>query len=84
MALDLEGMIVDLLRPRLTDEEKRDLCTKQSIAEHIDEESRDEMKEELFWVIWNRISAHRIIEVLMRDVEDEDKEDPPSSDDEED
>jgi hypothetical protein len=84
MALDLEEMIVDLLRPRLTDEEKRDLCTKQSISEHIDEESRDEMKEELFWVIWNRVSAHRIIEVLMRDVEDERAEDPPSSDEEED
>jgi hypothetical protein len=83
MALDLEGMIVELLRPRLSDEEKRDLSTKQSISEHIDEESRDEMKEELFWVIWNRVSAHRIIEVLMRDVEDETAEDPPSSDEEE-
>jgi hypothetical protein len=83
MALDLEGMIVELLRPRLSDEEKRDLSTNQSISEHIDEESRDEMKEELFWVIWNRVSAHRIIEVLMRDVEDETAEDPPSSDEEE-
>lgn len=83
MALDLEEMIVDLLRPRLSDEEKRSLCTKHDIGEHIDEESRAEMKEELFWAVWNRISAHRIIEVLMRDVEDERAEDPPSSGEEE-
>lgn len=81
MALDLEEMIVDLLRPRLTDEEKRSLSTKHDLAEHIDEESRDEMKEELFWAVWNRISAARIIDVLMRDVEDETKEDPTSSED---
>ena len=84
MALDLEALIVDFLRSRLSVEEKRCLCTKQSISEHIDEESRDEMKEELYWTIWNRVSAGRIIESVMRDVEDEDKEDPPSSDDEED
>lgn len=83
MALDLEEMIVDLLRPRLSDEEKRSLCTKQSIQEHIDEESRDEMKEELFWTVWNRISAARIIDVLMRDVEDEKADDPTSSEDDE-
>jgi len=84
MALDLEAIIVDFLRSRLSDEEKRDLCTKQSISEHIDEESRDEMKEELYWTIWNRVSAGRIIEAVMRDVEDEVKEDPPSSSEEED
>jgi hypothetical protein len=84
MALDLEALIVDFLRSRLSDEEKRDLCTKQSISEHIDEESRDEMKEELYWTIWNRVSAGRIIEAVMRDVEDEVKEDPPSSSEEED
>lgn len=84
MALDLEALVVDFLRSRLSDEEKRDLCTKQSISEHIDEESRDELKEELYWTIWNRVSAHRIIEAVMRDVEDEVKEDPPSSDEEED
>ena len=86
MALDLEEMIVDFLRPRLTDEEKRSLSNKHDIGEHIDEESQAEMKEELFWAVWNRISAARIIDVLMRDVEDEKPEDPSSSeeDDEED
>lgn len=84
MALDLEEMIVDLLRPRLTDEEKRSLSTKNDIGEHIDEESRVEMKEELFWAVWSRISATRIIEILMRDVEEETPEDPSSSEEEED
>lgn len=83
MALDLEEMIVDFLRSRLTDEEKRSLSNKHDIDEHIDEESRDEMKEELFWAVWSRISAHRIIDVLMRDVEEETAEDPSSSEDDE-
>jgi hypothetical protein len=84
MSLDLESLVIEFLRPRLTDEEKRCLCTKQSISEHIDEESRDEMKEELFRLIWCRMSAHRIIEALMREVEDEAVEDPSSSEDEDD
>lgn len=84
MSLDLEQLIVEYLRPRLTDEEKRELSTKHDLEKAIDEESRDEMKEELFWLVWGRMSAHRIIEALMREVEDEVAEDPSSSDDEED
>ena len=84
MSLDLEQLIVDFLRPRLTDEEKRCLSTKYDLEKSIDEESRDEMKEELFWLVWSRISAHRVIEILMKDVDDEAPEDAPSSDDEED
>ncbi len=84
MALDLEQLVVDYLRPRLTDEEKRELSSKHDLEKAIDEESRDEMKEELFWLVWGRMSAHRIIEALMRDVDDEVAEDPSSSDDEED
>lgn len=83
MALDLEEMIVDFLRPRLSDEEKRSLCTKHDIGEHIDEESQMEMKEELFWAVWSRISAARIIDVLTRDLEDEKAEDPSSDEDDE-
>jgi hypothetical protein len=82
MSLDLEQLIVEYLRPRLTDEEKRELSTKHDLEKAIDEESRDEMKEELFWLIWGRMSAHRIIEALMREVEDEVADDSSSSDDE--
>ena len=84
MSLDLEQLIVDFLRPRLTDEEKRELSTKYDLEKSIDEESRDEMKEELFWLVWSRISAARVIEALMKDVDDEAPEDPSSSEDEED
>lgn len=84
MALDLEEMIVDFLRPRLTDEEKRSLSNKHDICMAIDEESQEEMRYELFLLIWNRMSAHRIIENLMRDVEDEAPEDPSSSGEEDD
>lgn len=83
MSLDLEALIVEYLRPRLSDEEKRELSTKYDLEKAIDEESRDEMKEELFWLVWNRISAHRVIAELMKDVEDEKVEDPSSSESEE-
>lgn len=84
MSLDLEQLVVEFLRPRLSDEEKRCLSTKYDLEKSIDEESRDEMKQELFWLVWSRMSAGRIIEALMREVEDETAEDPPSSDEEED
>ena len=75
---------MEFLRPRLSDEEKRCLSTKYDLETSIDEESRDEMKQELFWLVWSRMSAGRVIEALMREVEDETAEDPPSSDEEED
>ena len=75
---------MEFLRPRLSDEEKRCLSTKYDLETSIDEESRDEMKQELFWLVWSRMSAGRVIEALMREVEDETAEDPPSSDAEED
>lgn len=84
MSLDLEQLVVEFLRPRLSDEEKRCLSTKYDLETSIDEESRDEMKQELFWLVWSRMSAGRVIEALMREVEDETAEDPPSSDEEED
>jgi hypothetical protein len=84
MALDLEALIVDYLRPRLSDEEKRELSTKYDLEKAIDEEARDEMKEELFWLVWGRMSAFRVIAELMKDVEDEVKEDSSSESEEED
>jgi hypothetical protein len=83
MALDLEDMIVEYLRPRLSDEEKRCLETRPQIGDHIDEDSLNEMREQLFMIVWSRISAGRIIQALMRDVDDEVAEEPPSSEDEE-
>ena len=83
MALDLESLIVEYLQPRLTDEEKRELSTKFDLEKAIDEEARDEMKEELFWLVWGRISAFRVIAELMKDVEGEKAEDPSSSESEE-
>ena len=83
MALDLESLIVDYLQPRLTDEEKRELSTKYDLEKAIDEEAREEMKEELFWLVWGRISSQRVILELMKNVEDEKAEDPSSSESEE-
>lgn len=83
MALDLEDMIVEYLRPRLSDEEKRCLETRQQIGDHIDEDSLHEMREQLFMIVWTRISAGRVIDALMRDVDDEVAEEPPSDEDEE-
>lgn len=83
MSLDLEELVIEFLRPRLSDEEKRELSTKYDLEKAIDEESRNEMKEELFWLVWGRISAYRVIAELMKDVEEEKAEDPSSSESDE-
>jgi hypothetical protein len=83
MSLDLEALIVEYLRPRLSDEEKRCLCTKYDLEKSIDEESRDEMKEELFWLVWGRISSQRVIVELLKDVDDEEVKDSSSDEDDE-
>ena len=83
MALDLESLIVEYLQPRLSDEEKRELSTKFDLEKAIDEEAREEMKEELFWLVWNRMSAQRVITELMKDVDDEEVKADSSSESEE-
>lgn len=77
----LEGLVYKLLSKTLSDDEKRALSSWYDLTEHIDEESREDMKNALFHYVLDNISAHRVIQQLTENLE-EDEED--RGDDEED
>jgi hypothetical protein len=70
----LEDLIVKLLTNSLSDGEKRRLATWYDINEHIDEESRDEMKDALLYFVMNNINASRVIRVLTQHLTEEEEE----------
>lgn len=79
----LEGLIIKLLVNSLSDDEKRRLHTWYDVNEHIDEESREDMKDALFHFVMNNISVGRVIRVLTENLtEEEEGEDRPEEDDE--
>jgi hypothetical protein len=79
----LEDLIVKLLTNSLSDGEKRRLATWYDINEHIDEESRDEMKDALLYFVMNNINASRVIRVLTQHLTEEEDEDRPQDEEDE-
>lgn len=78
----LESLIVKLLVNRLSDAEKRRLHTWYDVNEHIDEESREDMKDALFHFVMDAINASRVIRILTENLaEEEEDEDRPQEDD---
>lgn len=78
----LESLIYKLLSRSLSDDEKRALSSWYDLTEHIDEESREDMKDALFHYVLNNISAHRVIQQLTENLEED--EENRDGDDEED
>jgi hypothetical protein len=79
----LEDILFQLLSVNLSDADKRRLCTWYSLTEHIDEESREEMKEALYRFVIESISAHKVIRLLQRNLPEKDEEDREDGDDDE-
>lgn len=77
----LESILFKLLDNVLRDNEKRQLSTWFSLSEHIDEESREEMKEALYHFVIDRINAQKVIRMLQRNLS-EDEEDGEDDGDE--
>lgn len=78
----LEDLIVKLLMNSLSDDEKRRLHTWYDVNEHIDEESREDMKDALFHFVMNNINAGRVIRLLTENLtEEEEEEDRPEEED---
>ena len=69
----LESLIYKLLSETLSDEEKRSLHSWYDLTEHIDEESREDMKDALYNHALTSISAHRVIQQLIEDLGDEEE-----------
>lgn len=73
-AVYLEEIIYKLLSDRLSDEEKLSLTTGWDVEKHIDEESEDEMRNELFYYIKSHIRWSSIITLLQDEAEEEEEE----------
>jgi len=70
----LEDMIYKLLVRSLTDSEKKHLYSWYDLTSHIDEESREDMKEALFEFVLNNIAHYRVIEMLKEHITEDDEE----------
>jgi hypothetical protein len=71
----LEEMIYKLLVRSLTDSEKKRLHSWYDLTNHVDEESREDMKDALFEFVLNNINYYRVIEMLKQHItEDEEEE----------
>lgn len=69
--LYLEELIYKFLSKTLTDEEKRCLSTGWDAEKHIDEQSEDEMRNEIFFYVKSRIHWANIISLLQEEAEEE-------------
>lgn len=80
----LEDMVYQFLKGHLSDVEIRQLYSRADILAHIDEETEDEMKTELYNTFIRYINAHRLIDRLKMNLEDDEEEQDEESDEEED
>lgn len=80
----LEDMVYQFLKGHLSDVEIRQLYSRADILAHIDEETEDEMKTELYNTFIRCINAHRLIDALKQNIDDDDEEEEEESDQEED
>jgi hypothetical protein len=82
----LEDIIYNFLRTKLTVREKKELSTGYTVDRHIDEESEQEIKDELYRYVKDDVNWTNIVKQLQRDIEDmydEDEDEESEEDDEE-
>lgn len=80
----LEDMVYQFLKGHLSDVEIRQLYSRADILAHIDEETEDEMKTELYNTFIRCINARRLIDELKQNIDDDDEEEEDQESDEED
>jgi len=80
----LEDMLFQFLKNRLSDVEIRNLSSRADILAHVDEETEDEMKTELYNTFIRAIQAHRLIDALRNTLASYDTEEEESEEEEED
>lgn len=79
----LEDMVYQFLKGHLSDVEIRQLYSRADILAHIDEETEDEMKTELYNTFIRCINAHRLIDTLKQNIDDDDEEEEDQESDQE-
>lgn len=79
----LEDLIYSFLRRHLNRKEKLELHSGHDAERHIDEETEDEMMNELFRYVKRNVVWSKIIRRLQADVEDDDDGSSPGGDESE-
>ena len=67
----LEELIYSFLRKQLSKKEKLELHSGYDAERHIDEETEDEMRYELYKYLKQKVVWYRIIERLQQEVQDD-------------
>jgi len=83
----LEDLLYALLSRKLTDQEKRDLTSKYDVERHIDEETEEELRWEVYRFVKDKVFWTALLGRLHQDVpedDDEDDEEEDNTDEEED
>jgi hypothetical protein len=82
----LEELMYSFLSKRLTDREKRELGSKYDVERHIDEETEEEMRWEIYQFVKDRVFWTSLLGRLHQEVADEEDTDAEedSTDEEED
>jgi len=82
----LEELIYKFLSKSLTDKEKRDLTTGYDAEKYIDEETEDEMRQEIWNYVFRNVLWAAVLVRLRNEAEDEtdDEEDEFNESEEED
>lgn len=80
----LEDILFQFLKQTLTPADIRNLSCRADILAHVDEETEDEMKTELYNTFIRSINARRLIDELVRSVEGQDESDTEEEEEDED
>lgn len=79
----LEDMLYQFLKNHLSDVEIRDLSSRADILSHVDEETEEEIKTELYNTFVRLFNAQRLITELRNELVESEPESDSSSDEEE-
>lgn len=80
MSSYLEDMIIQFLKKKLTDDEKKQIYSSYDCEKEIDEETENEMMEDLYKYVITNVRWWKIIDQVKADLESDDEENESDND----
>lgn len=81
MTTELMDLIYEFVKERMSEKEQRNITNSSHILLKLDEESEQEIKDELYHSLLYRISWSNLIQRIHSDLPDEEDEDEKEEDD---
>lgn len=75
MAIELQDLLYEFVKARMNEEEQRRIVTSVQILNNLDEESEDEIKNELYNLLLQQVSWSQLINRIHADLPEEEDED---------